>query len=67
MAVTAFVNGGTPGETMSNAGFEEYYGGTGFNGGLTTFQTPSTPGVPQAALCDPNLQLRKSDGVTSLT
>lgn len=67
MAISAAFAGGTPGETMNDAGFEEYYGGTGFNGGLTTFQTPNTPGVPQAALCDPNLQLRKSDGVTSLT
>jgi uncharacterized repeat protein (TIGR01451 family) len=67
LGVVAAVNGGTPGETMSNAGFDEYYGGTGFNGGLTTFQTPNVPGVPQAALCDPNLTLRKSNGATSLT
>lgn len=67
MAVTALVNGGTPGETMSNAGFDEYYGGTGFNGGLTTFQTPNTPGVPPAALCDTNLSLRKTNGTSSLS
>lgn len=66
MAVAANVNGGTPGETMSNAGFEEYYGSTGFNGGITTFQTPNVPGVPPAATCEPNLSLRKSNGVTSL-
>lgn len=67
MAVTAAVNGGTPGETMNDAGFDEYYGGSGFNGGLTTFQSPNTPGVPPAALCDANLSLRKTNGVTSLT
>lgn len=67
MAVTAAVNGGTPGETMNDAGFDEYYGSTGFNGGLTTFQTPNTPGVPQAALCDANLSLRKTNGTNSLT
>ncbi len=67
MGVTALVNGGTPGETTSDAGFDEYYGGTGFNGGITTFQTPNTPGVPPAARCDTNLSLAKTNGVSSLT
>ena len=71
MAVIAIVGGGTPGQTMSNSAAAggpavEYYGSEGFNGGITTFQSPNVPGAPQAALCDPILSLTKSDGVTSL-
>ena len=53
--------------TVSGAPYPEYYGSTGFNGGITTFQSPNTPGVVQAAKCDPNLSLTKSDGVVNLT
>ena len=70
MGVTALVGGGTPGETTGSTfpgPGQEYYGGSGFNGGLTTFLTPNTPGVPQAALCDPNLALAKTNGVSALT
>ncbi len=70
MGVTAIVNGGTPGETTQSTfpgPGDEYYGGTGFNGGITTFQTPNTPGVPPAARCDTNLSLAKTNGVSSLT
>jgi uncharacterized repeat protein (TIGR01451 family) len=71
MAVIAIVGGGTPGQTMSNSAAAggpavEYYGSEGFNGGITTFQSPNVPGAPQAALCDPILSLTKTDGVTSL-
>ena len=72
MAVIALVNGGTPGQTMNDSAANggpspEYYGSEGFNGGITTFLSPTVPGAPQAALCDPNLGLTKTDGVTSLT
>ena len=72
MAVAVTFAGGAPGETEFNAPIAgrpvpEYYGSSGFNGGITTFQVPNVPGVPQAALCDPSLSLRKSNGVTSLT
>ena len=72
MAVSASVNGGAPGQTMSNSAAAggppiEYYGSTGFNGGITTFQSPNVPGVVQAALCNPNLSLAKTDGKTALT
>lgn len=71
MAVTVSVNGGAPGESTIDGTnpakpVPEYYGSAGFNGGITTFLSPNVPGVPQAALCDPNLSLRKSNGVTSL-
>ncbi len=72
MAVAASVDGGAPGQTMSNSAAAggptiEYYGSTGFNGGITTFQSPNVPGVVQAALCDPNLSLAKTDRKTALT
>lgn len=72
MGVTVAVNGGAPGETTAAstaAGkpVPEYYGSQGFNGGVTTFQTPNVPGVPPAAQCDPNLSLTKSNGVTALS
>jgi fimbrial isopeptide formation D2 family protein/uncharacterized repeat protein (TIGR01451 family) len=72
MAVSASYAGGAPGETESKAvatgkPVPDYYGAQGFNGGLTAFQSPNVPGVPQAALCDPNLSLAKTDGVTSLS
>lgn len=71
MAVIALVNGGTPGQTMNDSlarggPSPEYYGSEGFNGGITTFLSPVVPGAPQAALCDPNLGLTKTDGLTSL-
>ena len=67
MSMTAGVNGGAPGRTMSNLTPEENYGSTGFNGGLTAFLAPNIPGAPPAAQCDPNLRLTKSDGVSSVT
>lgn len=67
LALTASLDGGAPGKTMSNLAPDESYGSTGFNGGLNTFQTPNTPGVPPAALCDSNLSLTKSNGVNILT
>ncbi|MCJ0764719.1 DUF11 domain-containing protein, partial [Variovorax sp. CYS-02] len=51
---------------MSGA-VRENYGSVGYNGGLTTYQVPDVPGVPPAALCDPNLTLAKTDGVTLVT
>ena len=63
MAVSATVNGGIPG--YSSGG--DFYDASGYNGGLTTFQTPNTPGVPPAAQCEPNLSLTKTNGVSSLT
>ncbi|MES2941907.1 MAG: hypothetical protein V4772_03445 [Pseudomonadota bacterium] len=71
MAVSVTYNGGAPGETTFDgtaAGkpVPEYYGSAGFNGGITTFLSPNVPGAPQAALCDPNLSLTKSNGVTAL-
>jgi uncharacterized repeat protein (TIGR01451 family) len=67
MALSASVNGGAPGRTMSDLTPEENYGSTGFNGGLTAFLAPNVPGAPPAAQCDPNLSLTKSDGVSSVT
>ncbi|MBC7434435.1 MAG: DUF11 domain-containing protein [Bdellovibrionales bacterium] len=67
MSISAGVNGGAPGRTMSNLTPEENYGSTGFNGGLTAFLAPNIPGAPPAAQCGPNLTLGKSDGVTSVT
>ena len=72
MAVTAIVAGGAPGQTMSDSAAKggpaiEYYGSVGYNGGYNTFQSPNVPGAPQAAKCDPNLALVKTDGVTALT
>ena len=72
MAVTALVAGGAPGQTMNDSATSggptiEYYGSVGYNGGLNTFQVPNVPGAPQAAKCDPNLALAKTDGVTVLT
>ncbi|QBB69777.1 DUF11 domain-containing protein [Pseudolysobacter antarcticus] len=64
-SVTAILTGGVPGITTN--GNNDYYSSTGNNGGLATFQIPSTPGVIPGALCSPNLQLAKSDGVTTLT
>ena len=71
MSLVATFSGGAPGETefRSTATLKpipEYYGSTGFNGGLSTFLAPNVPGVPQAAQCDPNLTLTKSNGVTAL-
>jgi uncharacterized repeat protein (TIGR01451 family) len=65
LAVTANVNGGEPGVTLFGAN-RENYGSTGYIGGLTNFLSPNVPGVPPAALCDPNLSLSKTDGVTQL-
>jgi uncharacterized repeat protein (TIGR01451 family) len=67
MSVSAGVNGGAPGRTMSDLTPEENYGSTGFNGGLTAFLAPNVPGAPPAAQCDPSLTLAKSDGVSSVT
>lgn len=70
MAVIASVNGGAPGQTMNDAPASanpEYYGSSGFNGGITTFLSPNVPGSPQAAKCDPKLALTKNDGVVNLS
>lgn len=71
MAVTALVAGGAPGQTLNDSAANggptiEYYGSVGYNGGYNTFQSPNVPGVPQAAKCNPNLTLTKTDGVTAL-
>jgi uncharacterized repeat protein (TIGR01451 family) len=65
-SLTANVNGGAPGKSMSDITPDDSYGSTGFNGGISTFQPPNVPGTPPAASCDPNLSLAKTDGVTSL-
>ncbi len=65
MAITANVNGGEPGITLTGAE-RENYGSTGYIGGITNFLAPSVPGVVPAALCDPNLSLAKTDGTTQL-
>ncbi|MDO9358470.1 MAG: hypothetical protein Q7T70_05730 [Polaromonas sp.] len=66
LGVSANVDGGAPGRTMNNLTPEDSYGSSGFNGGLTTYTAPNVPGVPPAAMCDPNLSLTKTDGVTDL-
>ncbi|WP_421956118.1 hypothetical protein [Polaromonas sp.] len=66
MSVSANVNGGVPGKTMSDLTPDEHYGSSGYNGGITTFLAPNVPGVVPAAQCDPNLSLTKTDGVSSL-
>jgi len=65
LALTANVNGGEPGITLTGP-LRENYGSTGFIGGLTNFLAPNVPGSPPAALCDPNLSLTKTNGVTQL-
>lgn len=65
LALSANVNGGEPGITLSGAS-RENYGSTGFIGGIANFQAPNVPGVPPAAKCYPNLSLSKTDGVTQL-
>jgi uncharacterized repeat protein (TIGR01451 family) len=67
LAITANLNGGAPGKTMSDIAPDESYGSTGFNGGLNAFQIPNTPGAPPAALCNSSLSLVKSNGVNILT
>ena len=66
MSVSATTNGGVPGQTIANLS-NDNYGSDGYNGGIATFQAPNAPGVAAGALCDPNLSLGKTDGVTSLT
>ena len=66
-SLTSNVSGGAAGRTQNNLTPEENYGSTGFNGGVSTFQAPNVPGSPPAAVCDPNLSLTKTNGVTSLT
>ena len=61
--LVANVNGGESGITLSGAN-RENYGSSGFNGGISNFQTPNIPGSPPAAQCDPNLSLTKTDGLT---
>lgn len=67
ISISAQVDGGAPGKTMSDLVPDENYGSTGYNGGLTAFLAPNAPGAPPAALCDPNLALIKTNGTTSLT
>jgi uncharacterized repeat protein (TIGR01451 family) len=63
--LTAAVDGGQPGITLSGAN-RENYGSEGFNGGIANFQTPNVPGSPPAALCVASLSLSKDDGQTQL-
>ena len=65
LALTANVDGGALGITLSGA-FRENYGSSGFTGGIAAFQPPNVPGVVPAAKCEPNLSLIKTDGVTQL-
>jgi uncharacterized repeat protein (TIGR01451 family) len=65
-SLAASVGGGSPGKSTVLAP-EDNYGSTGFNGGVATFQTPNVPGVPQAALCNPDLSLSKTDGLSNLS
>ena len=64
-SLVANVNGGEPGITLNGIN-RENYGSSGFNGGISNFLVPNVPGVPPAALCDVNLSLTKTDGVTQL-
>src|SRR5450432_2776199 len=64
LSVNATLLGGTPGITTNGP---DTYSSSGNNGGLSTFQTPSTPGPLPGALCSTDLHLLKTDGVTSLT
>jgi uncharacterized repeat protein (TIGR01451 family) len=65
-SLAASVGGGSPGKSTVLAP-EDNYGSTGFNGGVATYQVPNVPGVPQAALCNPDLSLTKSDSLSNLT
>ena len=60
LSMTANVNGGEPGITLSGAN-RENYGSTGFIGGITNFLAPNVPGSVPAAQCDPSLSLGKTD------
>jgi uncharacterized repeat protein (TIGR01451 family) len=64
MAVDATLDGGVPGRTTN--GPTDTYEATGHNGGLSSFVTPDTPGVPPGALCAPDLRLAKSNGGSTL-
>ncbi|MEP6484239.1 MAG: hypothetical protein ABJB01_07300 [Rudaea sp.] len=64
MSVNATLDGGTPGLTTNGT---DTYSSSGNIGGLSTFQSPNTPGTIPGALCSPDLQLTKSDGVSSIT
>ncbi|HEU4664510.1 MAG TPA: DUF11 domain-containing protein, partial [Dokdonella sp.] len=63
--LTGTVNGGRPGRTTN--GVDDTYSSSGYEGGLTTFQTPNTPGILPGAVCSPDLRLAKSDGTSTLT
>ena len=64
MSVNATLDGGTPGITTNGT---DTYSSSGNIGGLSTFQTPTTPGTVPGALCVPDLHMTKSDGVSSVT
>jgi uncharacterized repeat protein (TIGR01451 family) len=64
LALNANLDGGVPGRTTN--GPTDTYEATGFNGGLSTFITPDTPGIIPGALCLPDLRLAKSNGIDVL-
>ena len=63
--ISATLAGGRPGRTTN--GVDDTYSSSGYAGGLSTFQTPNTPGILPGAVCSPDLRLAKSDGTTTLT
>ncbi|MFZ1392486.1 MAG: hypothetical protein WAS23_12925 [Dokdonella sp.] len=64
LSITADLSGGAPGRTTNGA--SDTYEANGFNGGLSTFLTPSVPGVIPGALCFPDLRLSKTNGIDVL-
>jgi len=61
LSVSANLSGGSPGRSTNGA--SDTYEANGFNGGLSTFLTPDTPGIVPGALCVPDLRLSKTNGL----